>query len=113
MVLTATLVTVQSNGQLIINPQSQQFRVASSAHVLAFSSQGDLLVVESEGDFSVETWEDVYDKAYQICHGEKDDAIGSEDISMDSSDNVTLEGVLKDTVQKKVMEERRWKESLG
>lgn len=87
--------------------------MALSVHVLAFSSLGDLLVAESWGDFSIETWESVYEKALVICHGSEEDESDQEDVSMDSKDDVQLNELLREAVQAKVAKEQSWKQSLG
>ncbi len=89
----------------------QQIKLAFSIHVLAFSSYGDLLAAESEGDFTIDIWNEVYRQASLICHGEEEDESESEseDVSMKSK----LENVLKDVVEKKVDKEQRWKRKTG
>ena len=91
----------------------QQIKLASSIHVLAFSSRGDLLVVESEGDFTIDKWEEVHQRAKLICHGDEGDESESEDVSMDSDDVSKLENVLKEAVETKMAKEQRWKASMG
>lgn len=113
MTFTATFVAVNLNGTLVVDPSVQQIKLASSIHVLAFSSHGDLLVVESEGNFTIDTWEQVHQKAMLICHGGKGEEIESDDVSMNADDLPKLESVLKDTVERKVAKEQRWKESMG
>lgn len=95
------------------DPSPRELRLASSVHVLAFSSQGDLLVVESEGDFSMETWDEVHGRAIVLCHGKGREISDQEDVSMDSEDEVKLEEILKDAVQGKVVKEREWKQALS
>ena len=89
----------------------QQIKLASSIHVLAFSSRGDLLLVESEGDFTIDKWEEVHQRAKLICHGDEGDE--GEDVSMGSDDVSKLENVLKEAVETKIAKEQRWKESMG
>ena len=86
MTLTAALVAVNPNGALLLDPSVKQIKLASSIHVLAFSSHGDLLVVESEGDFTMATWEKVYQTAKVICYREEEDESGGEEVSMRSDD---------------------------
>lgn len=112
MTLTATLVGVNSNDTLVVDPSMQQLKLASSIHVLAFSSHGDLLVVESEGNFTIDIWEEVHRKAKLICHGEEGDEGVSEDVSMNSDDISKLDDVLKDAIEGKIAKEQRWKESM-
>ena len=119
MTLTTTLITANSSGTLVVDPSVQQIKLASSIHVLAFSSHGELLVVESDGDFVIDTWEKVYHEAKTICHGEDEDESESEsedlseDLSKNSEDVSKLENALKDAVGRRVASEQRWKESLG
>ena len=113
MTLTVALVAVDSNDALMIKPSTEKINLASSIHVLAFSSHGDLLVAESEGDFTIDTWDEIYQKARLICYGEERDESGSEKISMKSDDVSNLDTVLKDAVERKVAKEQIWKKDMG
>ena len=115
MTFSATLVTVQPNHGLICHPTPKDIKSASSVHVLAFSSQGDLLVVESEGHFSIATWEEVYEKASQVCRSQEDEDQGSGDVSMksDKHEKPKLEAGLREVVRAMTSKERKWKESLS
>ena len=111
MTLTATLVAVDGR-RLESDPTAEELKVASSIHVFAFSSHGDLLVAESEGEFGIETWEEAYQKARLACRGEEEDDSESEDNSMDSNNDTKLEDVLRDAVRQKVAKEQKWKQDL-
>ena len=114
MSLTATFVAVDSNGALVMQPSVKQIKLASSIHVLAFSSHGDLLVVESEGEFTIDEWDEVLQKARLICHGEERGESGSEDVSMKVDDvSSELGTVLKDAIERKVAKEQRWKKDIS
>ena len=115
MTLTATLIAVDSNGTLVVKPSVKQLELASSIHVLAFSSYGDLLVIESEGDFTMNTWDVVHHKARLICQQETGDGSESEseDVSMRLDDISKLGNVLRNAVERKVAEEQRWKKSMA
>ena len=117
MTLTATLIAVDLNGTLMVDPSVQQIKMASSIHVFAFSSSGDILVVESEGAFTIDTLDEVHQRAKFICNkdemnvGEAEST--SEDISMRLDDVSKLDTVLLDAVQRKVAKDQRWKKSMG
>ena len=113
MSLTATLVAVDSNGAMAMQPSGKQIKLASSIHVLAFSSHGDLLVVESEGEFTIDEWDEIHQNARLICHGEEGEESESEDVSMKVDDVSELGTVLKDAVKRKVAKEQRWKKDIG
>jgi exosome complex component RRP46 len=53
--------------KLVADPSPRDVEAARSIHVLAFTSQDELLLAESEGDFTVKEWDDVYDTAKKIC----------------------------------------------
>ena len=111
MTLTAALIAVDGQ-KLISDPTAEQLKVAASIHVFAFSSHGDLLVVESEGEFGIETWEEAYQKARLACRGEAENDSDSEDVSMDSDSDTKLEDVLRDAIRQKVAREHKWKQGL-
>ena len=111
--MTLTAASIAVNGErLISNPTAEQLKVASSIHVFVFSSHGDLLAVESEGEFGLEIWEEAYQKARLVCQGEEGSDSESEDVSMDSDNNTKLEDVLRDAVREKVAREQKWKQDL-
>lgn len=113
MNLTSTLVAVTTGGATVVDPSVQQLKEATSVHVLAFSSLGDLLVVESEGDFNFDTWEEVHAMAKKICIGEEKDESNSEDMSMDSQVDSNMQHFLRSVVQKNVAKEQEWKQKMG
>ena len=117
MTMTSSLVAVNAEGDLSHHPSAKELSAASSVHVLAFSSLGNPLVVESEGDFSMDVWEEVYSEARRICLGpEKEDEDGGEDVQMEGQerqDSASLQDVLRSAVQSMAGRELKWKESLG
>jgi exosome complex component RRP46 len=67
---TATAIAVAQQGdhkKTIIDPSPRDIETAHSVHVLAFTSHDELLLAESEGDFTVRDWDDVYETAKRIC----------------------------------------------
>ena len=82
-VLTCAYLVVSSSGDMLSEPSLEEARDATSTHVLAFSSQGELLVAESEGEFSLSTWEKVLEAGARRCGGSGED--GSRRMDIDSS----------------------------
>ena len=116
--LTSTLIVVDADGGITPDPQPAQVRIASSIHVLAFSTLGQLLVVESEGDFTLGTWQRVHARAEQVCRGRMD----AEDVGegeQDEDENVDMEikpkigsseeDRLRITIQEQVRKDQRWR----
>jgi exosome complex component RRP46 len=111
MTLTATLIAVTADKELIPDPSAQQVEAATSLHVLSFSSHGNLLVVESEGSFPINIWDSVFQKAEQICRGSNAEN-GHEDIDMDAGEQRSLEDILRGTMHEKMIKDQSWKENL-
>jgi exosome complex component RRP46 len=109
MSLSATILAVDSSGEIIREPSSADAAAAASLHVLAFTSKGHLLLNESEGAFDFDTWERVYERALAICHGTS--ALGSDgDVAMtETVDSQPLEGLVRDTVEDRIHVEYAWK----
>lgn len=110
--MTSTLISVDSEGRLTESPSWEELNQSSSIHVFAFSSHGELLLVESEGECGIDTWEEVHVKAVQICRGRHPDSDSTEDIDMDLQDKSSLEDTLRSVVQEKVAQDLRWKHNL-
>ena len=94
------------------DPSLKQCQSADSVHVLAFSSKGDLLLVESEGEFNLDVWENVFAEASRMCRGDPSHDGGDEDVSMDSEDATDAESFLRGVVGAKFARDQRWKESV-
>jgi len=68
--LTSTslaIVSKDSNRETVTNPTAREIEKAESFHVLAFTSQGELILAESEGVFTMGGWDDIYNAAYSQC----------------------------------------------
>lgn len=112
MTLTATLIAVTSDQGLIQDPSAEQIEAATSLHVLSFSSHGNLLLVESEGKFSINIWDEVFKRAQQHCRGVNGDN-GNEDVDMDAEQQRSLEDILRRTMHEKTIKDQKWKENLA
>lgn len=69
MTLSSSIFMVTIDGNMIEDPSVKQLETAASIHALAFSSKKDLLMVESEGSFDIDTWEAVASAAQLSCCG--------------------------------------------
>ncbi|KAL4753093.1 hypothetical protein BDW72DRAFT_201853 [Aspergillus terricola var. indicus] len=107
--ISATILAVDSTGKTIREPSTKEATAATSLHVLAFTSKGHLLLNESEGAFTFDTWEAVYERALVICLGSS--ALSSDgDVAMaENTESQPLEGILRDTVEDRIHSEYSWK----
>ena len=112
--LTSVLLALNWDGSsrnIIQDPNVLEFQTANSVHVLAFTSQGELLVAESEGSFSMEDWEKVYRLGKEICcdnskTGADDNVM--QDEGLDEKTEAMMMFV-KSTLREKVTADNHWK----
>lgn len=87
-------------------------------HVFAFSGDRRLLLNESDGEFSLQEWEEACEMAEEVCCKEEEEeggvSLGTGDrmevdagAGMDAHGN--LEKWLREVVRRKVEWEQRWK----
>ncbi len=72
-------------------------------HILAFTSQGELVVNLSEGNFSVNEWDSVYEHAESICCGSSDPD------DMVEEENGGMMQFVKSVMEDKVQKDLAWK----
>ncbi|KAI9697768.1 MAG: exosome non-catalytic core subunit rrp46 [Candelina mexicana] len=108
LTLSSALVAVTRDNDIVVNASPNELQQSISIHVLAFSSKGDLLLVESEGDFDLEIWEAIYDTAFKHCRGSKAE---SPDDMVDAEDGA-METFLRRTMQQKIASDLSWKADL-
>ncbi|QIW95935.1 hypothetical protein AMS68_001453 [Peltaster fructicola] len=65
----ATLIAINNNNELVIDPTSKQANSCSSIHALAYDLSGALLLNESIGNFDIDHWKIVTERAREICLG--------------------------------------------
>jgi exosome complex component RRP46 len=96
---------------IIRNPTLVQSQSADSIHVLAFTSHGDLLVAESEGNFTIGDWDEVYEAGRAICC---EDSKQADEHEMQDEGLVEKAGgmqtFIKSTLQAKITADLHWKD---
>ncbi|KAH0355204.1 hypothetical protein KCU83_g2001, partial [Aureobasidium melanogenum] len=100
---TSTLLAVSSSGDFSINPAPKVLLSASSAHVFAFSSTGNLVLDLSEGEFDMDTWEKAHDKAKEECCKEQLSEGAMEE------GKPSLQAFMERVVEASVDKQRAWK----
>ncbi|GJC77806.1 hypothetical protein ColLi_00644 [Colletotrichum liriopes] len=67
-IATCTTLAILENGSKIVaDPSPLEADQATSLHVLSFTSQGDLLLAESEGAFSLIEWDKAVSTGQKVC----------------------------------------------
>lgn len=114
MTLTSVLLALESNGKgrsFVRSPSLVQYQAADSIHVLAFTSQGELLVAESEGTFTLDDWDEVYETAKSLCSdGSKNDGDNIMQIEGAGENTGGLTMFVKSTLEEKVAKDLHWKD---
>ncbi|GAB1310095.1 exosome non-catalytic core subunit rrp46 [Madurella fahalii] len=110
---TATAVAiVRQDGVIktVVDPSPREIETAQSVHVLAFTSQDELLLAESEGDFTVKEWDNVYETAKRICCGSAPIREGDEmTLEDEDADGRDMRHFVRSTVESKVAADLHWK----
>ena len=109
MTVTSTVLAVMKSGDLIREPSTQTAKAAASLHALAFSSKGHLLLNESQGKFDFDTWEKVYQRAFNICHGMQNQASDGDIPMVKDVDGQPIEALIRETVEDQVYRDYAWK----
>lgn len=106
-VLAATTVAfLKGSGELIVEPKLEDLKNATSKHVLAFTSAGQLGFVESEGEFEYEDFERVVEAGRNTCSVKGDGNDG--DTKMDIGGQGVGE-LMRKIVREKVEKDLRWR----
>ncbi|GAP83468.1 putative exosome complex subunit rrp46 protein [Rosellinia necatrix] len=110
--LTSTSLAVGSKEgqrQVIANPTARQIEQSQSFHVLAFTSQNDLILAESEGVFTMMEWDNVYEAARNQCctttNADETDTLMKEGIPTE----IDLKRFIRSTVEEKTASDLYWK----
>lgn len=114
MIATATTLAIpgDSEGQIIVEPSAVQASRAKSVHALGFTSDDDLLLVESEGAFSPDEWAKVLEAGEQVCCRTLRDTSGDE--KMDDGSGGTLQSAsvrdfIRSVMESKMAEDLAWR----
>ena len=79
---------------------------------MAFVSGGELLLAESEGDFTMTEWDEAYEAACKICARPATAATGSamalDDDGLGGVDGPDMDHFLRSTVESKVAADLHW-----
>jgi exosome complex component RRP46 len=111
MTLTSVLLALTSDRTsrtILRNPTLAQLESADSVHVLAFTSHGELLVAESQGNFTIEDWDEAYEVGKHLCCDEIDGDIMQTDTLDEKVGGMDM--FLKSALREKVEGDLHWKE---
>lgn len=104
----AAVVVEDGKSKIVVHPSPRQTEKSRSIHVLAFTSHEELLLAQSEGDFSMNEWDEVYQTARLICC-----TPARQEIDMvlddDQQPGPDLRRFLRSAAEAKIMADLHWK----
>ncbi|KAH8675965.1 hypothetical protein BX600DRAFT_432502 [Xylariales sp. PMI_506] len=109
--LTSAVFAIASQGEqsrIIIDPTAREAEESRSLHAFAFTSRDELVLAESEGDFTLKEWDDVLATARKQCCPPPT----SEDVDMlqdQAPTGVDLRNFTRSTVEAKIASDLYWK----
>jgi len=107
----AVIAVVPAGGstKAVVDPSQRELETAVSSHAFVFTAHGQLLLAESQGDFTMAEWEDAHATANKICcEAAKKD--GMEMILDDEKQaGPDLQAFLRSTLEAKVTEDLQWR----
>ena len=112
MTMTSVFLTVDSGGSVITGASLRALESASSVHALAFSLQGELLMVESEGSFDLETWETITEIAKSRCLDSTTEEASQEDVEMKGDNKAPLETLMRGKIEERFSNTDQWRVGL-
>lgn len=107
MTLSSVLLAITPDG-ILRNPTIQEYQSADSVHVLAFASHGELLVAESEGNFTMDEWNEIYAVGRRICTDETSTKDAMQDDTLEERAGGMMTFV-KSVLEEKVNQDLNWK----
>ena len=98
-----------SDGTIVADPTPRQVETARSVHAFAFTSHDELLLAESEGDFSMQDWDAAHAAAEEICCRPGQKAGVDVDMEDDDGGNSDMRRFLRSTLEAKVAADLYWR----
>ena len=109
VIFTSILIAGHKDGEfttLTPNPSLIGFESADSVHVLAFTSEGKLLLAESQGTFTLDDWDNILDMARSMCVPE-DGAHTNGGVRIEGT-NEDMTSFVRSTLEAKVAQDLHW-----
>lgn len=110
--LTSTSLAIIADGQskkIVPSPSPREIQASESFHVLSFTSHDELILVESEGHFTMKEWDDVYTAARRQCCPSPSTNDGDTDMDDANVAGVNWKQFTRSTLEAKVASDLHWK----
>ena len=94
---------------MVADPSRRDLAAARSVHVFGFTSDDGLLLVESEGDFTVKEWDEACAAARKICCESGKKAGLDVILDDDEREGPDMRQFLRSAVEAKVSTDLHWR----
>lgn len=106
-IASATLLAVTGEeGEIKVDPSAIEVAQAKSVHVLGFTPNEELLVVESEGSFSPDEWSKILQAGQQICCQQQGEDTTMSDGALESA---SIQDFIRSVMKTKIAADLYWK----
>ncbi len=107
--MSSTFLALMDDGKINQHPTIHEIQRALSVHVFAFTPHGELLINESEGNFIIDDWDMVFERAQSICCGAGQAADVDAMLYEGEKGNTGLAGFLRSTLEEKTTSDLKWR----
>ncbi|KAI1415981.1 hypothetical protein F5Y13DRAFT_186834 [Hypoxylon sp. FL1857] len=110
--LTSTSLAIIADGQskrAVLNPSPREIETSESFHVFSFTSHDELILVESEGSFTMKEWDDAFAAAQRQCCQPATTNDGDTLMDDGSSAGVNLKQFTRSVLEEKIASDLHWK----
>ncbi|KAI1105261.1 hypothetical protein F4804DRAFT_331507 [Jackrogersella minutella] len=114
--LTATLTSTSlaiiadnPSKKIVLNPSPREIATSESFHVFSFTSHDELILVESEGSFTIKEWDDVFAAAQRQCCSQGAASDGDALMDDGSPAGSDLKQFTRSTLEEKTASDLYWK----
>lgn len=109
-IATSTLLAIpQAEGQdVIVDPSPVEADRAKSLHALAFTSQDELLLSESEGIFTPDEWTKVLELGQRICCHHQETGLDTA-MDGDGAASKSMKDFIRSVMETKIAGDLHWK----
>ena len=112
MTFTTSVAAADPQGKISFEASPRLLQKANSIHVVAVSSNGRILIAESEGEFDLELWEAVVARVFYHDRGYIASVRNHPDQRVASTEASSFHGFVRRAVTNKVALEQRWQEDV-
>ncbi|KAK5990904.1 Exosome complex component RRP46-like protein [Cladobotryum mycophilum] len=107
--VTLAIVDDDESSTIKADPSPKEIAEARSVHCLVFTSDDELLLVESEGSFTVEEWDKVLQTGQRICCQSQEQTGVDTEMGGYGAETQNIKAFMRSVMETKAAEDLHWK----